>query len=110
MDIDSIISRAEKVPIWKEIILFGFYSLVTKLQALHTKIYDGYATDGSADSNKLPRYGDPYVELYLNPNCQHRVKIKASLGEMWAQMVIINHSKNKCDNIIDEFKKNSAEM
>ena len=30
---------------------------------------------------------NPYVELYLDPNCKHSVKVKASLGEMWAQMV-----------------------
>ena len=50
--------------------------LVAKLQALQS-------------DNKEEYRIDPFVELYLNPNCKHTVTIRASLGEMWAQMVNI---------------------
>ena len=50
--------------------------LVAKLQALQS-------------DNKEEYKIDPFVELYLNPNCKHTVTIRASLGEMWAQMVNI---------------------
>ena len=56
--------------------------LVAKLQALQS-------------DNKEEYKVDPYVELYLNPNCKHTVTIRASLGEMWAQMVnlFVNNDK-----------------
>ena len=50
--------------------------LVAKLQALQSDDKEEYKID-------------PFVELYLNPNCKHTVTIRASLGEMWAQMVNI---------------------
>ena len=52
------------------------HRLVAKIQALQS-------------DNKEENKGDPFVELYLNPNCKHTVTIRASLGEMWAQMVNI---------------------
>ena len=63
----------------KLIFLFNFENrIVAKLQT--PRIND--------ESNPLVA-GDPYVEVYLDPNCKHKITIKASLGEMWAQMVRI---------------------
>ena len=56
--------------------------LVAKLQALQS-------------DNKEEYKIDPFVELYLNPNCKHTVTIRASLGEMWAQMVNIFVNNDK---------------
>ena len=56
--------------------------IVAKLQTLPTP--DEISNNG--DTASLARE-DPYVELYLDPNCKHSITIKASLGEMWAQMV-----------------------
>ena len=56
--------------------MLSFRRLVAKLQALQS-------------DNKEEYKIDPFVELYLNPNCKHTVTIRASLGEMWAQMVNI---------------------
>ena len=61
---------------WKCYDILSFRRLVAKLQALQS-------------DNKEEYKGDPFVEMYLNPNCKHTVTIRASLGEMWAQMVNI---------------------
>ena len=63
--------------------------LVAKLQALQS-------------DNKEENKGDPFVEMYLNPNCKHTVTIRASLGEMWAQMVniFVNNDNKLIQKII----------
>ena len=63
----------------KVILYFSYYSLfrlVAKLQTLQ-----------GTSKEEVRSAVDPYVELYLDPDCRHTVTIKASLGEMWAQMV-----------------------
>ena len=63
--------------------------LVAKLQALQ-------------NDNKEEYKIDPFVELYLNPNCKHTVTIRASLGEMWAQMVniVVNNDNQIINNLL----------
>jgi hypothetical protein len=63
--------------VFNETEFLSLFRLIAKLQTLQ-----------NINDEEFINQGDPYVELYLDPNCRHSVTIKASLGEMWAQMVI----------------------